>query len=46
MVIIWLFMMAAVTDMHLEDLEACKAENMKPEVCRKFDPKPVEKKWW
>lgn len=46
MVFVWLFMMASVTDMHLDDLKACEQEGMKPKVCRKFDKPEPKKKWW
>ena len=46
MVLAWLLMMGSVSKMHLDDLHACKADNMKPKVCRKFDPPKPKKQWW
>lgn len=46
MVVIWLFMMAAVTDMHLDDYKICKQTGFRAKACEKFKPKPIEKKWW
>lgn len=42
----WLLMMASMFDMQMKDYNACKKDNFKPKVCEKFNPKPVEKKWW